>query len=401
MYISIVIRGNFPFGGATANFLRYFALSLSYSGNKVSSISATGFMYGNNVDNLKKRTGKIGDVSFRYLGYLNNPKYLFGKLLNNLFGFILPIFYLFYKSLKRDVDTVVVYNPTVFTMLSYLIIKYLFRKQLVVIVPEFYEKPNTRFLSIARFKWYSFFYCAKYLLRYADKFIVLSQFLELYVKSRLKSLKPILIMPNLTDSELFEDVSRKPFLESIYTIGYVGTPTNKDGVLDLICSFGVIHKEFPKTHLLIIGDLTNGNTIISALKTYAKSQGLMDTDITFTGLLPYKDIPNLLASCQLLALTRPSGISAEAGFPSKLGEYFSCKRPVVITRVGDIPFYFEDKKHVFLANPNDIDSIVDSIKSAITDKELSERVALEGYQWMIQNLHYKNQAIRLKNFILS
>lgn len=399
--VIIITKGNFPFGGPTANFLRNFAKSLSYAECEVMCISPIGFNYGHNVDNLKKRSGKVGDVSYRYLGFVNNPNNFFGKIINNLLGLVLPFFYILYRFPARRYSTVVVYNPFLGNMLSYLIVKIVFRMQLVIILPEFYDRPKKNKFSVPFLKWCSFYLSIKYLVRYGDKFIVLSNYLKEFLEGRFKNEKPILIIPNLTDADFFGDLSCSPFLENKYTIGYVGTPTNKDGVYDLIKSFSVIHKEFPQTHLLIIGDLTNGNSIIPSLTEYATNHGLTFNDITFTGLIPYKDVPGLLSSCQLLALTRPAGIASEAGFPSKLGEYFACKKPVLITSVGDIPFYFDDHKQVFMANPNDIDSIVNSMRIAIINKPLSDKVAQEGYLWMKNNLNYRGKAKTLSTFIFN
>ena len=106
-----------------------------------------------------------------------------------------------------------------------------------------------------------------------------------------------------------------------------------------------------------------------------------------------------MKSCQILALTRPSGIFAEAGFPTKLGEYFACKKPVLITKVGDIPNYFKNEKHVILVEPNNIDSIVDGFEKIICNKDLSEKLSSNGYDWMKNNLDLNNVSTKLITFL--
>jgi glycosyltransferase involved in cell wall biosynthesis len=395
----VLITSRFPYGGASANLLRYFTMALAIENNDVEVILPTGCYYGNKIDVNEKKYGEIESIKYRHLGFINHPKNYIGKILDNLLGLILPFFFLLNKTVKKDLDTIIVYDTFWFSMLSYLIIKMILRKELVVILPEFYEKPKSKFISLSLLNWYSFHLSIKFLVRHADKFIVLSSYLNEYLITRLKKPKDILIMPNLNDPKRFEISDIIPFKPGKITIGYVGTPTKKDGILDLIKSFGVLNKTCKETHLLIIGDITNGNSIIKDLKNYATKVGAKEDCITFTGLKSHTQIPELLLSCQILALTRPNGIFAEAGFPTKLGEYFSCKKPVLITRVGDIPKYFKDEDQVILAEPENIQSIVDGFKKIITDKILSDHLSISGYEWMDENLNYINQSKRISEFI--
>ena len=111
----------------------------------------------------------------------------------------------------------------------------------------------------------------------------------------------------------------------------------------------------------------------------------VENSITFTGLVPFSDVPRLLNSCQILALTRPSGIFAEAGFPTKLGEYFACKKPVLITEVGDMPTYFKNENHVILVEPDNINSIVNKFLTNLF--ELFLMFELSFYQILSSDLN--------------
>lgn len=397
----VLITNNFPYGGASANLLRYFTLCLSNEDNDIEVFLPYGSYYGSKLDCNTERFGRIENVKYRHLGFIYHPKNYFGKLLDNSLGLILPFFFLLNKTVKNKLDVIIVYNPPFFSMLFYLASKLLLHKKLLVILPEFYEKANSNIISLDMIKWYSFKISIKYLVRYADKFIVLSYYLKEYLCSRLITSKDILIMPNLTDPKRFEIKDGKPFRPNKITIGYVGTPSKKDGIWDLIKSFAILNKKYPGTHLLIIGDITNGNSIVPELKKYALENSVHKDCITFTGLQSHSLIPELLLSCQILALTRPNGIFAEAGFPTKLGEYFACKKPVVMTKVGDIPKYFKNEEHVILVEPENIESIVFGFEKILYNKKLSEKLSTNAYKWMEENLNYKNQAKKLDGFLSS
>jgi glycosyltransferase involved in cell wall biosynthesis len=169
-------------------------------------------------------------------------------------------------------------------------------------------------------------------------------------------------------------------------------------VLDLIKSFSLLNQKYPNTHLLIIGDITNGKTIIPPLKEFVRSFNV-EGNITFTGLVSHEIVPEVLHSCQILALTRPRGVFAEAGFPTKLGEYFACKKPVVITDVGDIPRYFTNEEHVMLVEAENIGSITKGFERLLVEPGLAERLSLNGYTWMNNNLNHEMATQNIDRFL--
>lgn len=397
--IAFISYANFPFGGAMANFSRYLASGLTFQNNKVEVILPTGNYYGNKVDCSEERQGVINGVSYKHLCFINHPKNRIGKVADNVCGFILPLVYIITKSLRKDLDIIIISDSDFFKTIAFLIVKKVFRKKLLIILPEFYEKPTGRRVSLSLINWYSFYFGLQFVVKHADYFIVLSNFMRRYLIDALHIKKKILLIPNLIDPKKFEIGNVNPYFKDKITIGYVGTPTKKDGALDLIKSFSLINKKYPNTHLLMIGDITNGKTIVPELKRYAEVNGINVESITFTGLQSHLAIPELLLSCQILALTRPNGVFAEAGFPTKLGEYFSSRKPVIITKVGDIPTYFKNEEQVILVEPEDIQSIVEGFEKLLKDVNLQYVIGQNGYRWMEDNLNYIKQSRRISDFL--
>ncbi len=398
-YIKIVTYSNFPFGGASANYLRYFAFSLALQeGNKVEVVLPTGSSYGNKSDLNTSRTGAVENISYQHLCYVKHPKNYCGKLLDNICGYLLPIAYFIKERIRNKVDVIVIYNTTFIMTLIFLLIKLIIGRKLIIILPEYYEKPTKKY-SLARLKWLNFSFGMSYLVKYADKFIVLSDFLKNYLISKNISEENILVLPNITDPEIFKLQDVKEYIKGKITIGYSGTPTRKDGVIDLIESFAVLTLKYSDIHLLIIGDIQSGATIIPELRKKTDALGISD-NVTFTGLVSFKEIPKLLNACQILALTRPSGVFAEAGFPTKLGEYFACMKPVLVTSVGDIKKYFVSGVHAVIVKPEDIDSIVEGFESLIVNENLRQQLAINAHQWLQENLNYRTLSIKISSFII-
>ncbi len=398
-HIKLITYGNFPYGGASANLLRNFSLGLSEKGNDIEVLLPKGIYYGNNVEKNHQKKAKIDSVVYRHFCYTNHPKNYVGKLIDNVIGPINLYFYILKQKRKNKADVIIKYNTTLSSDLFFLFTGKIFKIKTICIIPEFYEKPKKNIFSLKLIKWYDFYLGIRFLSKHVDGLIVLSTFLENFLINKVRYKKSIIIQPNFIDSKNFEMPSKiLPFKEDQRTIGYVGTPTKKDGVIDLLNSFQILLKKYPNTHLLIIGDITNGKTIIPKLKKYALKLNVIN-NITFTGLVPSAKIPFLLHSCDILALTRPKGIFAEAGFPTKLGEYFACKKPVVITKVGDIPKYFNNNEQAILVNPEDPVNISKGFEYLLKNKNQATKIGENGFCWMKKNLDYHIVSDKINKFI--
>ena len=80
----VLITSNFPYGGASANLLRYFTFALANQKNDIEVIIPTGCYYGNKIDVNTKRCGEVKSVKYKILGFINHPQNYFGKLLKKI-----------------------------------------------------------------------------------------------------------------------------------------------------------------------------------------------------------------------------------------------------------------------------------------------------------------------------
>lgn len=399
--IVIITYGNFPYGEAAANLLRNFASALDKSGNQVEIILPNGeskrTVHQTNPQNYQ-RSYSLGHIKYRYLGYRFHPENKTGKFLALIRSFISPLNFLINIKSKKNETLVILYDISFTIVLPVLISRLIKRTSAILIIPEFYDHYQYPRFSKGRMNWYNFYLGIRFFAKYFDGYIVLSTFLKKYVQEKLQINKPVYLMPNLVNPEAFNPNNDQIFLQNKITIGYVGTPSIKDGVMDLIEAFSKLFPKHLNIHLLIIGDLPLGNSILPPLKKFAKELGIMDA-ITFTGLVSKDKVAELLSSCQILALTRPNSIVSEAGFPTKLGEYFACKKPVLLTSVGDMKLYFNDEVHVKFAIPGNVSSIADGLEKLILNENLRLIIAENAYKWMQQNLSYHNRSKYLNDFI--
>ena len=105
-------------------------------------------------------------------------------------------------------------------------------------------------------------------------------------------------------------------------------------------------------------------------------------------------MPALLGSARILALARPDNLQARNGFPTKLGEYLACGRPVVVTRVGEIGNFLSDGVNGLLADPDDAAAFAEKLIWAAEHPDQAARIGAEGLKSAFKEFSYRTQTAR-------
>jgi len=110
------------------------------------------------------------------------------------------------------------------------------------------------------------------------------------------------------------------------------------------------------------------------------------------------DMPRYLQGAAVLVLARPSSVQAEYGFPTKLPEYLATGRPVLATRVGDIPRYLQDGVNAFLVEPDDVAAFAERLEYILAHPDEAREVGQRGRSLTMREFSNTFQAGRLASF---
>ncbi len=395
----IVTASNFPYGSASANLLRLMGMGLMGQGWTVEVLLQRG-LHTDNKSNPPRRSGAEQGVAYRYCGFCVRPRNILLKPVDTLFGHLMTLAGILSRRIKKRVDTVFVYNDSGLENVSVLLLCKVLRIKTFIYIPEWYEK--SAMVKIWRHipKWWDFLFGMKTVNPCFDGLVMPSHFLFNYYKNEKHIPEAHLyILPNLVDLSFFEKVEADAnFPKQGIRIGYCGTPTRKDGAEDLLRAFALVQAEKPEAELMIIGDSVGDKQLLPNLKRLAAELGV-EGNIIFTGLVSFQRMPGLLNSCDILALARPTGIFAEAGFPTKLGEYMACRKPVVLTRVGDMPRYLTHQQNAMLAEPDCPADFAEKILWFISHPAEASQIASAGCQWATDVLGYKKVTSTFGEFL--
>lgn len=171
-------------------------------------------------------------------------------------------------------------------------------------------------------------------------------------------------------------------------IVYVGNMYgDKDGVYDLVSAFFLIRDLYPNVRLILIGD-NRKRKLMDRIYKLTKSEN-NHSQIIFTGKLSTEEIKYEFMKAYCLALSRPDNEQAKYGFPTKLGEYLASGKPVVITKVGDIPLFLKDGENAYLAEPSNVDSISKKLQECLDNPLRARIIGEKGKELAHTSFNYK------------
>lgn len=388
--ISIYTKSGFPYGLAPENFVRQMALGLKYNNQNVKIVLCQGHRENIGIND----TG----ILYEYLFFKVKPKNELFKIIELIgYFFQIPLF-LLKDKLKNKTDFIILYGIEYFylTFPIWCVTKIL-KIKLFRIVTDIYDKSTIVPVWWKTPKYFFYNLQAKWFDKKFDGIICVSNFLYNKYLENKNSKNKLIIIPHFIDIDSFRIHSLEQKKENeIKRIGYCGTVIPKNGIFELIKAVLIVIKEISNIELLIIGQVPN-----QYLKQIEKIINGVEKHFIFLGQKTKDEIPKLLNSCDILVNPRKSGTFAEAGFPTKLGEYLACNRPVVATKVGDINLYFENKKELLLAEPDSPLEMAEKIKWLIENPTERDIIAANGFKWAKENLDYIISAKKLINFINS
>jgi glycosyltransferase involved in cell wall biosynthesis len=220
--------------------------------------------------------------------------------------------------------------------------------------------------------------------RYGERFIgrfdlvvAVSRYLAEYAGKHLRPGAEVVVLPIMVDCDEYEPDG--PSATDPRLVTYIGMLNEKkDGVATLMTAFSRLAPDFPDLALRLVGDSDEARVSnVPEFRGIAESLGVADR-VEFTGQVRRAEIPGFLEAASVLALARPASQQADAGFPTKLGEYLASGRPTVVTRTSDIADYVRDGESAYLVPPGDIDALTDALRRVLADPEAAAEVGAAG-----------------------
>lgn len=152
------------------------------------------------------------------------------------------------------------------------------------------------------------------------------------------------------------------FNENDFILAYSGKINPEKGIMELVRAMKIL-KDYPQIKLLVMGSTFYGDNSYNdhpyALKLLHEAEQMKDR-ITFTGFIPYHNMPDYLRLCDISII--PSVWDEPFGLA--IVEAMAMGLPIITTRRGGIPEVVTETNAILL---NTDENFVDNLAAAILD----------------------------------
>ena len=337
-----------------------------------------------------KFRGEINGVSyFIPLKQLKRNKYLIIRLFHRYILSRINLFFYLKNHASRSNSICIIYSEKISIYFLAFLIKPFFNKVLLYCVEHpFREFPISSLRNISP-KVYKIIVSAVF-----DGAICITHCLKEYYATFL--MKNLIVIPSVVDPAPFQKMSeRKVDYEYIC---YCGSITMlKDGVDYLIRAFKEVSLEIKDIKLLLLGGFCPPDGSETEFKTLVEELKLSDK-VVFAGNVNYMEIPSYYSFAKVLVFPRPESLQAKAGFSTKLPEYLASGKPVIASKVGDIPEYITENE-AYLVEPGNINDLKNRIIEVLLDPEGASLRGTCGQKLAVSLFHYNLQGKKLVEFL--
>lgn len=211
--------------------------------------------------------------------------------------------------------------------------------------------------------------------------------------------RKVIITPNRVDSNLFNpniDGSNIEDLHQLHNktvIGWTGSFRGFHALDNVVSAFGKIHKRFPETVLILVGD----GLEFQKIEALVEKLQLGDA-VIMTGRKKFNEVPEYVANFDIAVV---SARSAE-GFhysPLKLREYMAAGKAVVAPNAGDLSEIFKDGEDLLLYEPGNIENLAKKISVLIENKDKHQLLKDNAIAWFEREGSWAHELKRVCNIL--
>lgn len=181
-----------------------------------------------------------------------------------------------------------------------------------------------------------------------------------------------------------------------YGIGILGRVRKQKGVHLFVESCIELFEKYPEYHCVVVGAISSSNKeFVEQLKTKA-AQANMTERITFTGELPFEQIPRIFSALSLVA-----ALSDNEGFGLTVLEAMSSGAAVLATEAGAWEEIVRPSVDGYIVPVNNQQAVTEKMDLLLSNTEKLTQMGIAGRKRVESNYRVEHEAIRLIDFFRS
>lgn len=211
---------------------------------------------------------------------------------------------------------------------------------------------------------------------------------------------PSICIPAIIDPDHWTvgAVAPPPRHDSTFHLTYLGDMANRDGPRIMMHAIQHLIRAGHDVFFDVVGSAGVGYFGHDA-KALAESAPMLRGRVKFWGRVSDDDVRAKLAGSDALLFSRVSGRAAQAAFPTRLPEYLMSGRPVIASAVGDIPWYLEDGREVFLVAPDSSEALAAGVLRVMDLPDRGRSIGEAGRDKCRECFDYRSRCRQISEFL--
>jgi len=234
---------------------------------------------------------------------------------------------------------------------------------------------------------------AGFLYRSSDHIVVVSPaFKDHLVRCWRVPAEKISVVQNGVETELFSPRNADPSLrsqlgvEGKFLVSYIGTIGMAHGLDTLIEAAARLRATAPQVEFMLVGEGADRERICAL----ANSRGL--TNLHFAGPQPRERIPAYIAASDACLVLLKKADVFETVIPTKMLEFMSCGRPIVLGLEGQARKIVENAAAGIWIMPESAEELAKAIIHLENNRGLGKQLGANGRNYVLQHLSRKQTA---------
>jgi glycosyltransferase involved in cell wall biosynthesis len=230
---------------------------------------------------------------------------------------------------------------------------------------------------------------AGFLYRRSDHIVVVTPAFKDHLVQHWKApAQKISIVENGVETDLFRPCApeKVPGTEDRFVICYIGTLGIAHGLETLISAAEHLERALPSATFLLIGEGAEKERI----EQLASARGL--SNIRFLGQQSRERIPGYIAGADVCLVMLKKTELFKTVIPTKLLEYLSCEKPVIVAVDGQARKLVEEAGAGMFVEPEDSNALAEAIHVLAVDPERRRCMGLSGRQYIVSRLSRERTA---------
>src|ERR1700677_841422 len=231
-----------------------------------------------------------------------------------------------------------------------------------------------------------------FLYRRADRVVVVTSAFEDYLVEHWQvPREKISVIENGVEIQLFSPgpatlLRRELGTEGKFIVAYIGTMGMAHGLEAFLAAAAKMQDTNPEIIFMLLGEGAEKERIVALAREHSLN------NVRFIDQQPREKIPSYICASDVCLVPLKKSDLFKTVIPTKMLEFMSCARPVILGVDGQARKILEDARGGLVVEPENVDALVNAIRYLAANREIAEAFGRNGREYIVRQLSRRQSA---------